>query len=189
MNNVIIMADGTGSRWNHPEVRYKQLIKLSYTTIIERTIAQVSKYPVNITLIAPEEFDKIIHITVARISLGYRPTETRTLLDGILKTKQLWTEKTYILLGDVIYSNAAIDQIFTCELDTWILGRIGANKVTGKTASELFSFVFNPEKENIAYNLQSLLQNNIAGKLWNYYQKYKPPIIQTDDYTDDVDSP
>jgi hypothetical protein len=182
------MADGLGSRWNHPEVQYKQLIDINGTPLVIRTINQLANH--NIILVAPEYFESVIPENVALTSLGYRDNEKRPLLDGILRTKKWWTDITYILLGDVVYSNAAIECLFNIDFDSWVLGRTKPNKIIGKQAGELFSLVFSPEKEDIEKNLKTALSKpGCTGKLWDYYFSYQPPLLELNDYTDDIDSP
>ena len=158
--NVLIMSDGLGSRWDNHANRFKQLIDINGVPLICRTIEQVKPFDHNIILIAPEPFNDIIPAGISLTTLGYREHEKRPLLDGILRCKKFWTERTFILLGDVIYSNYAIETIFSVELDSWIMGRCKPNPVTGKKASELFSFVFNPNTENIEYNLKEALKTS-----------------------------
>jgi hypothetical protein len=191
MNNIILMADGTGSRWDHPEVTFKHLIDVNGTPLIARTVKQIKKYhpKTNIICVAPEEFEA--HLPgIPVTTLGYRDTEKRPLLDGILRTKPFWTEETVILLGDVIFSELAIKWLFTVEFSSWILGRTTQNKVIGKKAGELFSWSFNHTKEPIEYNIRECLKDKkCSGKLWDYYWRHRPSLVELNDYTDDIDSP
>lgn len=180
------MADGLGSRWEHKDIKYKQLITINSVPLIYRTVQQISLYTNDILVIAPEEFEKYLNVQIT--TLGYRNHEDRPLLDGILRTKPFWKSPTLILLGDVIFSNYAIECLFKTEISSWILGRIKPNTVTGKQASELFSLRFDPKLENIEHNL-SVSLNSGSGKLWDYYYRIQPTIISINDYTDDIDSP
>ena len=190
MKTVIIMCDGLGNRWISPDVKYKHLIPFDGIPLVFRTIHQLQQYPCNIILIAPEEFKDYDHYPdeVFHTSLGYRETEPRTLLDGILRTKALWTEDTIILLGDVVFSNAAIKMLLESSLPyTWMFGRTDPNPFTGKLASELFAFSFNPYQDNIIGNINSML--GLSGKLWEYYYTYDLYLLKSRCYTDDFDSP
>ena len=183
------MADGLGSRWDHSEVKYKQLIDVNGTPLICRTLKQLEPHNHNIIVVAPDYFKNILLHTLTITTLGYREGEKRPLLDGILRTKDWWTDITYILLGDVIYSNAAIECLFSVDFPSWILGRTKKNKITGKAAGELFALVFD-RTIPIQDQLKELLSGPACtGKLWDYYFGYLPPIIELNDYTDDIDSP
>ena len=78
-------------------------------------------------------------------------------------------------MGDVVFSNAAIDSLFKITLPSWILGRGGENRITGKEAGELFAFTFNPNREDVFSNIKSKDWN--SGKLWEYFHKFhKVPL-------------
>jgi hypothetical protein len=191
-HNIIIMADGIGSRWNKYNIEYKQLLDVDGTPLTLRTIQQLNKYTNNIILIAPDKFKHLIKIPeyVLHTSLGYRSNENRVLLDGILKTKNFWADRTTIILGDVWFTDAAIRTFFELDLPCWILGRTGPNRFTGKQAGELFSLNFNVSHAEIEYNLITALSKlGNSGKLWDYYFSYKPALIELNDWTDDIDSP
>jgi hypothetical protein len=186
------MSDGTGSRWQHPIVKYKQLIDIDGSPLTLRTIKQLNIYTTNIILIAPDEFKTLIDIPeyVVQTTLGYRDNEKRLLLDGILRTKDFWGEKTTIVLGDVVFSDAAIHTFFNIDLPSWILGRTRPNKYTEKKAGELFSLTFNIAHTEMLYNLTTALSKlGNTGKLWDYYFSYKPALFELHDWTDDIDSP
>jgi len=180
----IIMCDGLGIRWNNSDIRYKQLIPLDDTTIITRTIYQLEKYDTEILVIAPDDFKP--YINNHRITtLGYRDNQERTLIDGIVRTRDFWKYRTNIILGDVIFSNRAIDLLFYYMDYEFIIGRTGRNKVTGKLAAELFALSF------AGFHAENVFQRmlKMSGKLWNYYYKFHPPLFNPEDYTDDIDSP
>ena len=186
--NVLIMADGLGIRWMHTKVQYKQLLDINGIPIIVRTINQIKNYTDNITVFAPEDFTEHLPTGTSLTSLGYRKYQPRKLLDGILRAKDFWGDETIILLGDVIFSNKAINYLFSIDLPCWILGRAFSNKITGKRAGELFAISF--KNHDVEENIESILLDKYnPGKLWSYYHAYKPSLVETTDYTDDIDSP
>jgi len=190
--SVIIMADGLGSRWesNQAPVEYKQLLLMNGIPLIVRTINQVKSYkPDEITLICPDSFMDIPGIDVPTTTLGYRDYETRPLLDGILRTQHLWSEKTIILLGDVCFSNHALSMVLDILGGYYLLGRKGSNKVTGKQAGELFALTFlEYSQDTLIDSLQDILYSGET-KLWGLYKYYPISIYEPCDYTDDCDSP
>lgn len=188
---VIIMSDGTGSRWNHPDIKFKQLININNTPLTLRTIYQLSRYTTDIILISPDVFRQYIKIPdyVTQTTLGYRDNEKRLLLEGILRTAPFWRDRTVILLGDVIYSHACIRALFEIDFPLWILGRTTPNHYTGKQARELFSLIFNLHETDVAYNIKTILNKpGCSGKLWDFYFSVLPPLIEINDWTDDLDS-
>ena len=134
---IFIMAQGKGSRWtrNSPVDVPKQLIPIGDTTIIGRTIKQLGREH-EIVVVAPSEFVIQVPEWCKVVTLD---EPTGALLRGIYFTGNLWeSDRNVILLGDVIFSNTAIDLILNEKLSFAMYGRIGTNLVAGKEASELF---------------------------------------------------
>ncbi len=142
---IYILAQGQGSRWMVDDGRnmsielpseYKQLTPLGNETIITRTIRQVFEYdPI---VIASGDFVPYIKHLDVKFRSFREPTGC--ILEGICKTKNEWRGHDVIfLLGDVIYSNKAIETIFGSANYTGFFGRKSPNKVTGKKASEIFA--------------------------------------------------
>jgi len=156
--------------------------------LICRTIRQIDK--MDTVVVAPEVFREYVGVLVTTI--GYRDGQERPLLDGILKTQDFWgDERTVILLGDVVFSNKAIETIFELNYPYFIFGRNGSNQVTGKEAGELFAFSFSSGYyDRVIDKIEGLLKNN-KKKLWDLLRSDRAiPLIQIlGDYTDDTDSP
>lgn len=184
---VIIMADGLSSRW---EEECKHLLPVNGIPLIARTVKQIKSCNLdNITLICPDSFRNIPELDkISTMSNGYKPLEDRPLLDGILRTQMLWSDRTIILLGDVCFSNKAIKLLVDSGMDYFLLGRKGRNKVTGKQAGELFALSFmDHNQEDLVDCLQDVLYSG-EKKLWGLYKYYPITIYETCDYTDDIDS-
>jgi hypothetical protein len=187
---IFIMAQGKGSRWDHniPNVaNYKQLLQINdKETIIQRTIRQFARY--NPTVVANEDFAPFVPI----LQSLHEPTGT--INEGILSLNKHWNNVGYttILLGDVVFSNDAVNTIINCNYDFTIFCRLGANTLTGKSAREIFGLKFNHLKISWMIRLLMTLKDEQAPKLWNMYEKLvgllPSPIEIIDDYTDDVDS-
>jgi len=187
------MADGLGSRWfdgrsNPPP--YKQLLPINKIPLIERTYNQVKSYDVdNIYLICPGTFAHYLSEGLPMQSLGYKEGKARPILDGILKTQLLWSDRTIVLLGDVCFSNSAINLLLTSGMDYFILGRKGENKISGKRAGELFALSFFEDRQSeVVKQLISVL-NSGGKKLWDLYNAFPITLYETCDSTDDTDSP
>ena len=197
---IFIMAQGKGSRWEEddrtgwcPPATYKQLVSIGDETIITRTIRQFS--PNDMTVIAQgEPFFPFVEGKAELITF-HEPVGT--LIQGIWKTSEHWKGdcQIIILLGDVIYSNAVVEEILADEYATMstIFGRDGANLSTRKAAKEIFAFAI-PSGINIQafwkQELRAFWENNYGTKLWDFYNINYPEMefIKIDDYTDDCDS-
>ena len=193
--SVIIMAEGSGDRWKHRErfvspVSHKQLLPINGIPLIERTIIQANAYDLgNVTLICPDCFRDVMATDVAMMSLGYKKGNDRSILDGILKTQLLWDDRTIILLGDVCFSHKSIRFLSEAALDCFLLGRKGANPVTGKSAGELFALSFLEHRQNEIVRSLYIALNSDGKKLWDLLNELPMTIYETCDYSDDTDSP
>lgn len=185
--SVIIMADGLSKRWG---TTCKHLLFVNGIPLIARTVRQLKSNNLdNITLICPDSFRLVPELSrTTTISNGYNLTEDRPLLDGILRTKPLWSDKTLILLGDVCFSNDAIKLLCEHDCNYSLFGRQGGNKTTGKSAGELFAvrFLFS-DWGAVIMDMENVLSCG-KGKLWDLHRYSSLDIHSIDDYTDDTDS-
>jgi hypothetical protein len=147
----------------------------------------------DITVIADGEFAPYV-IQKARL---YSFRDPGSLLKGIWHTRDMWeADDIIILLGDVVFSNAAIDYILNVYsiVSCVLFWREALNPITGKTASERFgvSIPKGAKEEFIGdiFHLWKFIEaQGRDTKLWDY-QKYRALSGWTfDDYTDDIDSP
>ena len=212
---IYILAQGRGSRWKEELGRnltidlpseYKQLIPIGDgEVLINRTNRQIwqsySNNPIvgqsvsDVTVIAPSDFVQYMPSWVKFRSF-HEPTGC--ILEGICRTKKEWEgHRVVFLLGDVVYSNRMIREIFSNTDTVSFFGREGANVFTGKEASEIFAFSFNEDiitQLNIWNEMRFLwFTKQIKAKLW-HLRDDMPSISFAfrkvfDDYTDDIDSP
>jgi len=104
---VIILAAGKQDRFGH--FKLKQLIEVEGEALIFRTIRQARKYTNDIIIVA---HDKRLQVD----GVGFfNPLVRDTTCHTLLSTKSIWDEETIILLGDVFFTDEAIDTIFTCD--------------------------------------------------------------------------
>jgi len=202
MTRILVMAQGRGSRWGGKVAgfTYKQLVSLGEETIISRTFRQL------------KERDVPDPILIARISdfehLGVKTKEVReptfSILHGILSLRDEWMneEEFVFVLGDVIFSNDALDRIFSDIKDVGITfyGRLGANKVVGKEAKEIFALRVLGSRAKVEEFYREILKlreeanNPQKLKLWDLYhhlnlRRVVFNFIDIDDYSDDLDAP
>ena len=189
---VIVMAQGRQERL--PELPIpKQLVPIAGAPLLERTIAQVraSSPQYHLTVIAPVTMPWLRFCQ--RLAIDQVPLQNpgETLLAGIAQTASLWRTTTTILLGDVVFSRAAL-QLALEESALRFVGRLGPNSITGCPWGELFSVTFD---RSLWGDLRLAMPSQ--GKLWTlcYHYAGKPPrapsfvAIDPNDYSDDIDTP
>lgn len=181
---IIIMAQGQGSRWGSGH--FKHLIPVPHPaykdqniSIIGRQIFQCNNIGYTPLVVG---WPEILAQVKGEYDFLHLNNPGKTLFDGIRQTKEFWKAKNVILLGDVVFSASVFDATISSSDEMWIVGRAGANPVTGKNASELFSLGFFWSRQNDVLGPW--------GRLWDLeksFTSYK--FVQVDDWTDDLDSP
>jgi hypothetical protein len=174
---IIIMAQGHGHRWNRGG--RKHLIQVPHsayrdrtTSIINRLVFQcnsVSEIPLVVG------WGDLLSGIEANCDFFRLSDPGKCLFDGIRRVSRFFEDPTIILLGDVIFSNSSFSKATTSR---GLLGRVGANKITGKQAGEMFALSFSPPF-------------SFTGKrLWDIYENSQYGTFHgVDDWTDDIDSP
>jgi hypothetical protein len=190
---IFIMAQGEGSRWDwtRPPAElkpseYKQLIPIGDEVLIQRTVRQLEGN--KIVLVANQDFFKYCNVIFTLNS------PVGTLIEGIAKTKPLWDkDRNIFILGDVVFSNAAIKTILNDQNPFTIFARFAGNIYTKKAAKEIFAVSVRGERLDWFKQLLNSLSRINAQKLWDmyFYLKNRDERIATqiNDYTDDCDSP
>lgn len=202
---IYIMAQGEGSRWQGASLPcdYKQMLPINGVPIIFRTLEML--WSREFELIKVIAFDNtfansqfLIHQArkIKRLqfeSLRYPGSGILMGISQLLhqeeKRLQGLINPIRILLGDVIFSHDALDQILACD-DYTIFGRKGPNPVTGKEAGEIFAVVV-PTHVFPHFLKQITDFREAYTKLWQIYKSslYLGDFVEINDYTDDVDSP
>ena len=202
MTKILVMAQGRGSRWGGKVAgfTYKQLVSLGEETIISRTFRQLKERDVPDPILVAKACD--FEGVCARIIELKEPTFS--ILHGILSLRDEWMneEEFVFVLGDVIFSNDALDRIFSDIKDVGITfyGRLGANKIVGKEAKEIFALRVLGGRTTVEEFYREILKLREEAnspqklKLWSLYHHLnlrRTPFnfIDIDDYSDDLDSP
>jgi len=201
---IFIMAQGKGSRWTYddrtgylPPATHKQLVMIGDEPIIVRTLRQLHERlgfgKENIIVVADGDYF-FQHIQNHAGLMTYREP-VGTILNGIWMSKDFWlaSNRIIFLLGDVVFSNEAIDKILSnnSEVATFY-GRKGMNVVTGKSAKEIFALEIPTDlyvKDFIISELYSYWNKGLGTKLWDLYNYVDMDFVKINDYTDDIDSP
>lgn len=180
---VIILAAGNQIRWNrniHKLPKYKQLVCVDKVPIIV-SIQKRTVDPIVVTKC------KAIEKVSENI---YRPTAHRWIVETLYNTLFMWSARTIVLLGDVYYTDKAIEMIKTFTGDIGFFG----NK------TDILALSFNSDKRyEVAIACKRLIDRKGNCKLWHLYRYmhdiplYRHEIttdfIKITDETRDFDNP
>lgn len=161
---VLIMAAGDATRcFEFP----KQLLMLPIgETVLDRQVRQIR--------LAGHEPIVVTHRKEI-IDIGYDhfvPENRATLCNSILSTEELWEEKTVIVLGDVVFTQACIDKL---------LGSYKPCHVVGNEA-EIYGMSFvKSEWDKVVGKLQEASEHRL-GKLRYFYKVYAGLPIEGPEY-------
>lgn len=125
-------------------------------------------------------------------ALHTQPWPGSGLLDGIWNTRVLWADYTTYLLGDVVFSRAALKRCLDPKKFTFF-GRQGANAYTGCPYGEIFGISLGPKGQKIVTETiaDPEVRKHRAGRLWGLWDRVNTIAKwgEIDDWTDDVDLP
>jgi len=186
---AIILAAGKSVRFNGVT---KQLLSLGDELIVERIIRQCKQhkyYPVVLTY-----NDEIINVATMNECEFLYPHKADTVCDTIGSMYGLWSPRTAILLGDVIYSKDAMSRIMGSKADFMAFGNaweIFALSFNGKMSMNVkraveIAIETPPHKVRTVFMEYSYLSSMMK------QDKYTLSKIDTfdyiDDYTNDIDT-
>lgn len=210
MNQILIMAEGAGTRWRETQTRYKsmlgwipasmhkQMIKIGDEPIILRMIRMVRELgEFEILSVAHDDLANNIRPLTKIYTQGY----ICSLVEGIMNTRPYWSVdgRTILLLGDVIFSYPALQAILDYQGSVGFLGRRGPNQITGKAASELFALSIEHDLYETIFDSCAILKKSEREekrgmRLWDLLDHLNRNhdcelLTLPGDYTDDMDSP
>ena len=211
-NEVLILCGGEASRWkSHLGVKQKHLIPVENEILLTRTLGQVLKYsPKKVTVLVKPGEESIFKpycqkgVGIETISA---PVDFETPAWKYLSSENFWNRKgaTISLLGDVWFTDIAIQQIFNENSENWLaFGRSSPSELTGCPYGEIFAHKFtNVEKHTRSLKLLDKLYRlklcnaNASGWALSQIISNEDPNIQTvgknfveiNDFTDDFDFP
>lgn len=192
MTAVLICAAGEGTRWHGGQP--KQLAWLGDETILQRQIRQVKARGVEPLIVTRDE--QIELATWDNDALTHSPASYRWLAETILDTHYRWQDHTIALLGDVIYSRALMDALFTFPQSIAIYGN----------NAECLALTFTEAGQaDLIKALQMVIQaterGHGYGKLWNlcrlldnlpieqHFIREDGVFVRVHDWSTDVDTP
>lgn len=138
---ALILCCGEARRWTGPA--RKQLCMVDDEPLLDRTIRQFSGRGCACTVVSN---DGVFRREGANF---FQPGETRWLVETVLKTEQMWEGQTILVLGDVVFTEFAVDEICSARGLHWF-GRPKKSPITGGD-SEIFAIaVDEPNYERLA---------------------------------------
>lgn len=199
---VILMAQGGQTRWRREEnllQQSKHLLDVGGEPLLARTIRMLYELTTqDVILIGPREYRGCGATTITLDDPG-------PLLSGIIQAGDRFNELEMIfLLGDVLFSYAALRAVLSPRDGVMFFGRTEPSTVSAKTAHELFGFRYNQWDWYTIRGYCSWMTYRGANiryppKLWALYRLYSgfdhdeyeinpDTICEINDYTDDCDS-
>jgi len=140
VTRAIIAAAGSEERWDNHLGVPKQLLPIDGETLLDRMIRLLRENGiVDIVISGPYEVRGVVSVI---------PEWDTDPVDGRLGVRGLWNEagRTIILMGDVWYSDAAMQTIVgRSQHDRHLFARFGPSTITGKPWAEIFANSFWPE--------------------------------------------
>jgi choline kinase len=191
---AFILAAGEQQRWPK-DAPPKQLLHVGEERIILRMVRQVRQRRMPVITVALN--DEIVEAGENPI---WFPDDNSTVLSTMLSTQEAWRGQTIVLLGDVIYSKAAMDAIVAFEGRLRVFGN--------RQQAEVFAVSFSADAQDEVVRLTEqaieywLPYGADRVKIGGFYraavradqgiplQKIDETeaFFEIDDYTNDVDS-
>lgn len=207
---VVIIADGSGSRWGNHLGIPKHLIEVDGEAIIHRSQRLFAAAGAEVLVVASDE----------RYATSYgRLVDARhdygRWLDGdkFASSAHHWHERdrTIVVYGDVYFTEQAVQTITAPAADWTLYGRFGPSSITGSKHAEIFALTFHPNhhSEMLAAltHVSELARGGTIDRCggWELYRAMnglrgrqcrhrspQPPLarhVAIDDWTEDFDSP
>lgn len=201
---ALIFCCGSAGRWTGPVP--KQLVEVDGEPLLYRTVRQLGARGVECTIVATDP-----QFTVPKAKM-FSPQDTRWLVESILSTRDLWAGDMLVVLGDVVFTEAAMDTITSARGMHWY-GRADRSPITGG-CGEVFAMSFDPDTasrfaEGMQVGLNMALDSGEGrdragspmGSVWQPYRHLESlPLgvhsinrsgdvwVEVSDFTDDYDS-
>lgn len=194
---VYVLAAGSGSRWGNYRGVPKHLIEIDGESILQRTVRLFGSYDSDVRVVGREEARQSYSVSGASYCV---PEQDFSWGDfgKLYCTKDLWNDsKTYLVYGDVYFSDAAVESIMTSDKDIgFALRATSSDHIQGRP--EVFSVFFSGEQRLTVINaLESLIEGKVPPPGgWRLYRRLSRPNYENsgmklviDDLTTDFDYP
>jgi len=196
---ILILCAGEHKRWANYLGIPKQLISINGESLLERMVRLLrNKGYYNIVIVSHDERLRLSNCGF------FRPSSFRWIAQTLLSTYSLWTDKTIILLGDVFFTERAINTITKSSRGINVYGRPNVSRFTFTKYGEIFALLFDKNNwDKIKAHAEIVCRDaglGGRGKLWEFYRslagypltehKIENEIFNTiHDLTDDIDDP
>lgn len=211
-DRALLLCAGNATRWGSHDTP-KQLMPLRGEPILHRAARLLAEFVagVDVKIVVKDARDDLWKVPgTSRTTAKLDPA--RAQADKLLSSRHLWstTGRTFVLFGDVYFTEVAL-QVLVDDQRSWCaLGRSGGSSFTGTDHRELFGFAFDPsEHEALEAAALRCLELHRAGKMggwsggWQIYAamagaddegvsgrfRDRGNFIDVDDWTDDLDRP
>lgn len=197
---VLIPCAGEAQRWNGEA---KHLIELDAGPLLHRTVRQVNEAaPDADVIVVVKDDDPRYRVEGARTELANLNPDLGDV-DKFASSRHLWDtdDWTYVLFGDVWWSEPAMRLVFPPPPDTWT----AYARFVGRTGGEIFGFAFHPSSYTHVDNAITCIVDHPRGKNvrggWALYRYLAGGNvlhhanlghyvdIDVHDWTDDMDYP
>jgi hypothetical protein len=199
MTRALILCAGKASRWNNFLGVPKQLAPVHGETILDRCVRLLREQGIqDIHIVTHDERFRVAGCGV------FPPRCCEMTMDSFLSTKALWAERTLVLLGDVWFSEAAMQRIVSSPGRIALFGRPNFSRYTGCARPEMFGFAFaGAAADEVRRSAEAARHYRgygaTPGKLWSFYYCITGPRLRMwltereifqviDDFTNDFDS-
>jgi len=151
---LIILAAGEGVRWQWEGL--KQLAVVDKKPLIEH---QLGRAPSALVVSHHPQLLKYPHVV---------PAKRQFILETLLSTKPIWADRTIVLLGDVYFSPADLDQVLACREEFAVFG----SKPQVEIFALSFTKRFQPQIIHHLYRALDYANGGGRGKLWEFYHSF-----------------
>jgi hypothetical protein len=157
---VFILASGSQKRWNRskPEYPIKQLVPIEGVPLIYRTINQLFSRGIVPTVVSK----------IDELNIGDRiiPEDSRFAVSSLHSTMPQWGAENLVLLGDVYFTDKAIDMCLNMDGDIHFAG----------LPREIFAVYWRDVDKMDRLLRETTLYGEkgtrYAGKLWTLYRSF-----------------
>lgn len=198
--SIIVLANGDQSRWPEGSPP-KQLLEVDGVPLIRRIVDRFEDVMRPAEVLVATSDPRIIAVAGGMHVRGVGATVNQ--LETLLKMRPFWgATRTICLLGDVFYSEAAINTIASCHKRVAFYGRRLQSATTGKAYGELVAMAWRSKLDDrMAQSLQNWQERPLLwspyrdfASLWlpegeNYLLHVPGCLTEIDDFTDDFDTP
>lgn len=192
------MCAGDGVRWGNYLGVSKHYVSFGGVSLLERTIGQLRRRNIEAIVVVTHGSETPTGVNAVCIQ------NTTCLVHSILQTEGSWRITNAFLLGDVFYSDAAIDRILACSRPLVFFARPWSSWLVRCGHGEVFAFLFHTSCAEQVRSAIGRVFNGFGkghpGNLWNLHhaligadlgrRSYCRQIVEVvDDYTNDIDTP